>query len=804
MLPNAGVLNPVVHFVLQYDRSVNLDTIKDKFLSKSTSFWAGLQQTSINTTEAADIATAGRVYLENAEDLLDLGGCGVFLKSLTLDCISNKQIGNVTVELFDATSFTLESIFNAAVATGYVSSNSKMFKLLNFKLSYGYTNYVMDETAQHATYAGRDEKMRGWSRVIGNEVLCYPSWDVVITKINYKVRGDGILYTLEGIAPATIPYALTVIENAIVGKTDQPDIPPRHIRKGQKFISFVYEIAKELKTLVYFTKDTKKYESREFQSAYELAGRAPLEILRAALPLLHDIGDNLLQARIDDTGDMQTAALQQTAERETAASALLATKLKIEKIATDKAQIVTDKAKNAADYTANKIDNTVFVKTGQSLTSQDKSLDAQKVALQADEKSMTTATFADANSKQSLTVRSNQINTLQESIPQMQQQSAQNTQIQTGTTQDMIQADTAPLTPDQSFALEQKYSTNPSSLSYSEYGQLQESLTSQQADISNQLSTASEYDISISDLKAIADLGLDAKNNKNVLIISAIPTKNDALGINSSGPYGADKYALGKYRFFSGGLNVAGSPEEGINILSVDANIDNWLVSTIQATANNYSDALRSYTFTTKAKNAANYLIEKLVPSAIQQKASEIGKLFKLTATQALSRAIGESISIAGTTDNEHVQGQQDVAVGAHNMVSAKVTNATNNLNVPQQTTAEGLLNGIPVANKADIFKRWDAHDLVLNMYKKQMPFEIEIKVLGDLDLRFVNLYNSYLKLEYYSMSRGEPNIWLTGLWQLVGFKHDISAGSFTTTLKLFNALPNENSVTITETANGS
>jgi hypothetical protein len=213
MFPNTGVLNPVVHLVLQYNDQKAAVNIEGKVKDTIAKLFCGVPIRA----QAADIVNKTQIYLKNKEDLLDLGAAGIFLTNLDVDFTGSNVVGTVTIELFDSTSFLLESIFNAAIRLGQ-PTNSKLanFDLLNFIMSFGYTDLSSSEIQLNTIQKRQYKLLNTYSTRIGGEILT-TDWPLAITEVNYNCQGDGIKYTLKGYAPLTAQLALNVVANVIKG-----------------------------------------------------------------------------------------------------------------------------------------------------------------------------------------------------------------------------------------------------------------------------------------------------------------------------------------------------------------------------------------------------------------------------------------------------------------------------------------------------------------------------------------------------------------------------------------------------------
>lgn len=696
MFPNTGALNPVVHLVLQYNDEKAAVNIEGQVRDKIAKLFGGIplrQQT-------ADVVNQTQIFLKNKEDILDLGAAGIFLKSLDIDFTGSNQIGAITVELFDSSSFILESIFNAAIRLGQ-PQNSKLanFDLLNFNMSFGYTDLSSSEIQLNTIQKRQRDLLDDYSTRIGGEILSI-DWPVAITEVNYNCQGDGVKYTLKGIAPLTPKLALSSLANVISGdgKGESTNFSIS-TEVGQTFQSTLLKAVAQSGAYIYLDEKIpariKNYKFKEGQQN-TFSGRTLMEVVKQIVDLMNS---------------------KQTQR---------------------------------------------FLQVRQEFSGKGKKMAAKQMIKFAENQSVELNRIIRDNSS---------VSTLQKQLETVNDHPS----------------------------IKQDFETRQNNMAATNNFGGNAAVTNEKITETLKLDNEEAVSIAQKNYDAMKFWGDNYGVNSGgecAYWIDYAPNDADMLSIYNENWIDAYPF-LGVYKYFDSPNFSSQDDDAGVNVLSVDANMDKWLLATKQSEATNLTNMFGvndSYSDTAKAADKISKAVSAAVGSTSVPPQT---KTSLLSAVKDVGNTFATAAQKSGV-ENAWIVAKDAIAKTGRAVMSADIQGAHKPYGIGSYEANEipeaYNLDGKAVSNFKDYVQMMSALDYVTNMRKRFFLFNIEITVLGDVQMNQFLLYNSFLRLEYITQS-GELHPVLSGLWRLCGFKHEISAGKFITKLSLMNPLQDSNFV---------
>lgn len=238
MIPNSGLLNPVVHLIVELeDRTIELNFSNAGGTSGELSAQYIYEQLAL--TEYAQVSA-------NVKKASDLNNDGIFFKGITIDYF-DRNIAQVTMNLFDPTYRVLDTIFNSRFSGSQGSNSSINTSMLNFRIYFGYTNNTIlgasDINKEFCVPVDRSGNIIRRSQIAGCEILNAPYLPFTANSITYSLKAGGVEYVISGWASADKEFCKR-IESALAKKEGEKQVESC-VFKGEKLYSALKRLCEE-------------------------------------------------------------------------------------------------------------------------------------------------------------------------------------------------------------------------------------------------------------------------------------------------------------------------------------------------------------------------------------------------------------------------------------------------------------------------------------------------------------------------------------------------------------------------------
>lgn len=649
MLPNAGVLCPVVHLALLAKDAQTSLTWSDTIEGKTS-------REKIVTFAQSDFYSKNQKYLQENIKLRDMGANSLFLKRVEVD-FTQSNVATVIIELFDSTSKWVESLFNAALYSGKADSGVINYDMLNFYLSVGFSdNSLKINKVSTCIPADRDADIESENIInIGGEMCSFPDMLVTIVKVRYSIVDGGILYVLEGYAPADTEFVQTYVSNQIKtqvdeyntgadGSTSLANQTANIIHAGESYYDYLLRLATYSNCLLYVDesiytalKDRKVPPGQD----HTFTGRDIKQIIEETLSLANGSGERIYRLFVDGSGKYADRAKTQMKKSSTQLQGKVLDELWLSKAQSDKKRLEQE----LKDYRSANVKNYVLGVPTYNTTDSDgnsvsETVNNYKFQISQAENNIQTAKDDAGNSIIIEGGGNGTQKTYQAEIEKTEKMLNEN-DVQT-------YSHMKPGTDEPLPGYEDDYDSwvdNKARVST----QLQDRIEQLQKDKLKALSSGKTY-LSEEEIRSLAS---KIKNLDGKMMVYCILSYLDQDAIKDK------KYKyLGTYRYFYGNVKGSGGLSEnqadsGTLILKINASTDNWYIASKQQDINSYityTDRVETtVNYTNKVYNKAISVAQQAIGSA-SAASNFVGNLFQKAATSKLARAIGKTSFAQGLT----------------------------------------------------------------------------------------------------------------------------------------------------------